>query len=74
MLNYDRARRDDGLLQIWRTEIKEIEPRIGEIDEDADATRVIIEIVEHAYRKSGTIYKRGEWLRRVTGYRRPPQT
>lgn len=72
MLAYDRARKAEGLRQIWREEIKAITPEAGPIDPDEEADLVIYEMLEQYYRKSGTVYHRGEFLRRALGYRRPP--
>ena len=72
MLAYDRSRKLEGLRMIWREEIKSIAPEVGPIDPEKDADMVLIEMLEQYYRKSGTIYNRGEFLRRALGYRRPP--
>ena len=71
MLAYDRSKRLDGLRTIWREEIKAISPEVGPIDPERDADLVLIDMLEQFYRRSGTIYNRGEYLRRALGYRRP---
>ena len=72
MLAYDRSKRLDGLRTIWREEIKAISTEVGPIDPERDADLILIDMLEQFYRRSGTIYNRGEYLRRALGYRRPP--
>ena len=70
MIGYIRTQRAEGYRRAWAEDLKKIDPDIGPVDQEEDAMIVLVEIMEQAYRRSGTIYGRGEWLRRVTGYRR----
>lgn len=66
MLGYDRIRRLDGLRKIWEEEMRILEPGL----EAQEAGMCVWDVLEAAYRRTGTMFRRGEWLRRATGYRR----